>query len=61
MIVNFYRKIGTLPGDMIVTTKNIEEVPKKGTKVIFSNQTYYVGHVEFIIDTCAYNVYLIRK
>lgn len=61
MIVNFYRKTGTgLNDNKLVASKNISCIPQKGICVKFSGQCFYVDRVEFNIDLCEYNIYMIR-
>lgn len=67
MIVNFYRRTGfyrkTGTGfhdNELVASKNINSVPQKGMRVTFSGQRFYVDRIEFDIDLCEYNIYMIR-
>ena len=61
MIVNFYRKTGVGPHDnKLVASKNINCIPQKGIHVKFSGQCFYVDRIEFNIDLCEYNIYMIR-
>lgn len=62
MIANFYKQ---LPGESIkeatlMRSKNIECIPGINTYVRYSNQYFKIIKVIFDIDTCEYNLYLMR-
>lgn len=61
MIVNFYRKTDTgLHGKKLVASKNIGCIPQKGMPVKFSGQCFCVDRIEFNINLCEYDIYMIR-
>lgn len=61
MIANFYKKTGTGARDYkLITSKNIDSVPQKGTYVKFSGQLFTIDKVCFDVDICEYNFYVSR-
>lgn len=61
MITNFYKTPGNnIKKATLLTTKNIDCIPSKGTFVWFSGQKFIVDEVYFNVDLCEYSLYLYR-
>lgn len=62
MIANFYKTTGSniKSATALLTTKNIDCIPSKGTFVWLSGQKFIAEEVHFSIDLCEYSVYLSR-
>ena len=62
MIVNFYkmRYHNTIRDAELLTSKNISCIPRKETHIKFSGQRFIIDSVYFDINSCEYNIYMIR-
>ena len=61
MIANFYKKNGTETRNYrLITSKNIDCIPQKGTFIMFSGQLFTVYRIYFDVDKCEYNLYITR-
>lgn len=62
MIANFYKKNGVtkLPYYKLITSKNIDCIPQKGTFIMFLGQSFIVDRICLDLDKCEYNLYIIR-
>lgn len=61
MITKFYKTPGNnIKNVTLLTTKNIDYIPSKGTFVWFSGQKFIVDEVHFNVDLCEYSLYLYR-
>lgn len=61
MIANFYKKNGTETHNYrLITSKNIDCIPQKGTFIMFLGQLFIVDRICLDLDKCEYNLYIIR-
>lgn len=62
MIVNFYKKPvrGFNTNVTLVSSKNIDIIPQKGTFVEYHGQHFQVERIHFDLANCVYNVYMVR-
>lgn len=61
MIANFYKKNGTeTRNHRLITSKNIDCIPQKGTFIMFLGQLFIVDRICLDLDKCEYNLYIIR-
>ena len=63
MIVNFYkmRFRDTMRGGAeLLISKNVDCVPQRMTRIMFSGQLFIVNSVYFNLDKCEYDIYIAR-
>ena len=61
MIANFYKKNDTETRNCrLITSKNIDCIPQKGTFIMFLGQLFIVDRICLDLDKCEYNLYIIR-
>ena len=61
MIAKFYKTPGNnIKNATLLTTKNIDYIPQKGTFITFSGQLFTVDRIYFDVDKCEYSLYIIR-
>ena len=61
MIANFYKKNGTETRNYrLITSKNIDCIPQKGTFIMFLGQLFIVDRICLDLDKCEYNLYIVR-
>lgn len=61
MIANFYKKNGIETRNWrLITSKNIDCLPQKGTFIMFCGQLFIVDRIYLDLDKCEYNFYIIR-
>ena len=61
MIVNFFKVIsGDHRNKALLVSRNIEHIPMRGEHVTYNNQLFRVAKVILNIDTCEYDILLIR-
>lgn len=62
MIVEIYKKVNTGKQCeyVLLTIKNIECVPQKGTFILFSGQLFIIERMCFDADNCKYYIYTKR-
>ena len=61
MIANFYKKNGTETRNYrLITSKNIDCIPQKGTFIMFLGQLFIVDRICLDLDKREYNLYIIR-
>lgn len=61
MIANFYKTArGDYRNSVLLVTKNIEYIPSAKTIVTYCGQKFCVDKLEFNLDKCEYNIYMVR-
>lgn len=60
MIVNFYKMYNAVFGSKLLVSKNISQIPQKGTRIKFSGQLFIIDSICFDIDRCEYDAYIKR-
>lgn len=61
MIANFYKvQYGNYCYSVLLVTRNIEHIPSVKTVVIYDGQKFCVNRLEFNLDKCEYNIYIVR-
>lgn len=60
MIAHFYKVYGNYRNSMLLITRNIEYILPVKTVVMYNGQKFYVDKLEFDLDNCEYNIYIVR-
>lgn len=61
MTANFYKtRYGNYRNSVLLVTRSIEHIPSVKTVVIYDGQKFCVGKLEFNLDKCEYNIYMVR-
>lgn len=61
MIANFYyTKNSVYRNAKFLVSKNILNIPSKGTLITYSGQKFIVDKVHLDLDKCEYNIYIER-